>query len=386
MSIFSSKGEKEKALKLLCDVINKVTVNPKGRERALANYIATYLEDTDCSIEIEEFAKDRANVFGKIKGREKGNALMLNGHLDTVPFGNLEEWRTPPDRATIENDILYGRGASDMKGGLCAALFAFHQLALEGSQPEHDIVFLGTGDEESMGLGAREAIKCGVLDDVGRIIIGEPTGNKISVASKGTLWLEFTIKGRTCHGAYPWEGVNAADIAYRLHNDIASVIDGYVHEYLSKPTCTITKIKAGMKENMVPDNCTLVLDTRTVPDIDHRELLSSVDKIIENLKEMYKGLVVEYNILNNRMAVGIDPEHSLVQELSQSIEKVSGSKHELTGTGFFSDASIFLREYNIPTVLFGPGESSEAHKPNEKLHLDKYFEAVECYYDFLKKQ
>ncbi|MBU3145369.1 M20/M25/M40 family metallo-hydrolase [Clostridium sp. CF012] len=72
--------------------------------------------------------------------------------------------------------------------------------------------------------------------------------------------------------------------------------------------------------------------------------------------------------------------------LSVSIKNACGIKPKITSTGFFSDASIFLKEYNIPTILFGPSESSEAHKPNEKLSLEKYFKSLECYYDFLRKQ
>jgi succinyl-diaminopimelate desuccinylase len=386
MSTLTSHIQRDQALKLLSDVIGIITVNPEGEEKVLANFIASYLEDTGCFIEIEEFAEGRSNIIAKLKGRESGNALMLNGHLDTVPFGNLEGWETPPDKATVKNGILYGRGSSDMKSGLCAALYSFRQLVLEGFMPKNDIIFLGTGDEESLGLGAQAALERGLLEDVGRIIIGEPTDNGISVASKGTLWLEFTVSGKTSHGAYPWEGVNAAEIAYELFDQIRSLIGSDAHKYLSNPTCTLTKIQGGVKANMVPDMCTMTIDIRTVPGIIHDQFLKKVDELTIRIEKLHHGSKIEYNILTNRMAVELQAVHPLVQELSEAVQNVSGSKPKLTGTGFFSDASIFLKEYNIPTVLFGPGESSEAHKPNEKLSLEKYFESVECYYDFLKKQ
>lgn len=386
MSALASQVQKDQALKLLSDVIGIVTVNPDGDEKLLADFIASYLEGTGCSVEVVDFANGRANVIAKLKGRERGKALMLNGHLDTVPFGNLEGWETPPYKATVKNGILYGRGSSDMKSGLCAALYAFRQLVLEGFEPKNDIIFLGTGDEESMGLGAQAALKSGLLEEVGQVIIGEPTGNSISVASKGTLWLEFTIGGKTSHGAYPWEGVNAAEIAYELLAELKKLIVGDRHKYLSNPTCTLTKIQGGVKANMVPDMCTMTLDIRTVPSIKHNEFLKSVDNLIGNYKKSNSKANIKYNILTDRMAVEIEPEHPLVQMLFKTIKNVCGSEPKLTGTGFFSDASIFSREYNIPTVLFGPGESSEAHKPNEKLYLSQYFESIECYYDFLKKQ
>ena len=142
MSTLTSQLQRDQELKLLGDVIGITTVNPDGDEKVLANFIASYLEDTGCFVDIIEFAEGRANVIAKLKGRERGNALMLNGHLDTVPFGNLEGWETPPDKATVKNGILYGRGSSDMKSGLCAALYAFRQLAIEGFEPKNDIIFL----------------------------------------------------------------------------------------------------------------------------------------------------------------------------------------------------------------------------------------------------
>lgn len=386
MSILSAEIDRAEALKLFCDAIGITTVNPDGDEKILADFILSYLEGTGCSVEIEEFSDGRANVIARIKGHESGKALLINGHLDTVPFGNLEGWETPPEKATVKNGFLYGRGASDMKSGLCGALYAFHQLALEGFVPNNDIIFLGTGDEESLGLGACEVLKSGLLNDVSRIIIGEPTNNEISVASKGTLWLEFTVCGKTCHGAYPWEGVNAAEISYELFTKISKLIGKDTHKFLTPPTCTLTKIQGGVKVNMVPDMCTMLLDIRSVPSIKHEELLERIDKLIDNMEKHNPDLRIEYNVLTNRMPVEIDQENFLVEELSQSIQNICGSKPKLTGTGFFSDASIFLREYNIPTVLFGPGESSEAHKPNEKISLNKYFESIECYYDFFKKQ
>jgi len=386
MSMYFSQKQRELALKLLSDAIAIETVNPVGNERALADFIASYLRDTGCSVEVVEFEKGRSNVIAKLKGREKGNTLMINGHLDTVPFGNLQGWESPPNRATIKDGMLYGRGASDMKGGLCAALYAFRQICLEGIEPNNDIIFLGTGDEESMGQGAKEALKSGIFDDVSRIVIGEPTNNEISVASKGTLWLEFTVNGKTSHGAYPWEGVNAAEIAYELFDKVNKLLISPTHKYLSSSTCTLTKIQGGVKANMVPDICTITIDIRTIPSINHHKLLEMIDGIIVDIERLHSGSSVQYSILNNRMAVEIEADHPLIENLTQSIQYVRNAEPKLVGTGFFSDASIFLRDHYIPTVLFGPGESSEAHKPNERLSLNKYFESVEIYYEFLKKQ
>ncbi|WP_312642109.1 M20 family metallopeptidase [Hydrogenoanaerobacterium sp.] len=381
-----TQAQKDEAVKLLSDTIGIVTVNPEGEERLLAEFIASYLKATGCAVELQNFAPRRANIIATLKGRSNGKALLLNGHLDTVPFGNTDVWDTPPHLATIRGDTLYGRGASDMKSGLCAALCAFRRLALEGFVPENDIIFAGTGDEETLGLGAQAAVESGLLNHVGRIIIGEPTGNQISVASKGTLWLEFSIHGKTSHGAYPWEGINAVELAYKLFEELKNCIGTAKHPYLSAPTCTLTKIQGGVKVNMVPDRCDMALDIRTVPAILHSELLLRLDALIAQFEQQYSGAKIEYRVLTNRMAAEISPNDALVRELSQTVQAVCGAKPQLTGTGFFSDASIFLREYALPVVLFGPGESSEAHKPNESVSLKSYLTAAQCYYHFLQRQ
>ncbi|MEM1486320.1 M20 family metallopeptidase [Oscillospiraceae bacterium PP1C4] len=381
-----SQVQKDEAMRLLCDTIGIVTVNPNGEEKLLADFIASYLKDTGCTVEVQKFAPNRANIIATLKGRSDGKALLLNGHLDTVPFGSADGWDTPPDGATLRGDNLYGRGTSDMKSGLCAALYAFRQLALEGFVPENDIVFVGTGDEESLGLGAQAVVASGLLNHVSRIIIGEPTDNQISVASKGTLWLAFSIRGKTSHGAYPWEGINAVELAYVLFEALRNHLGTAKHPYLSASTCTLTSIQGGVKVNMVPDACSMTLDVRTVPPALHSELLERLDALIAQLEGQFAGAEIAYQVLTNRMAVEIPTDDGLVRELSQTVDGVLGEKPRLTGTGFFSDASIFLREYNLPTVLFGPGKSCEAHKPNESVSVKCYFDAIECYYRFLKKQ
>ena len=131
-----SEAEKTEALGLLTNVLNINTVNPPGNEEALASYIAEYLYGAGAEIQTVPVAAGRSDIVAAIKGRKSGRALVLNGHLDTVPFGDPERWQTPPDKAVISEGKFYGRGASDMKSGLCAALFAFKQTALEGLTPQ----------------------------------------------------------------------------------------------------------------------------------------------------------------------------------------------------------------------------------------------------------
>lgn len=378
-----TREQQQKAVELLCETVETVTVNPPGDEEALAQKLCAYLRDVGIPAEIQTFAPGRANVTARLKGRTSGPALLLNGHLDTVPFGAAEAWASPPEKACLREGRLYGRGVSDMKSGLCAALFALCLLAHEGFVPKHDIVFLGTGDEESQGLGAQAAVDAGILRDVGGIVIGEPTGNHAAVASKGTLWLECTVRGKTSHGAYPQEGVNAVETAFELFSAIRQAVGEGIHPYLMPPTCTLTKISGGVKVNMIPDLCQFSLDIRTVPGLCHDEILRSAQLAAE--KARHSCAETTFEVLTDRAAMETDPQLPLVRDLRASIA-ACGLPEKLTGTAFFSDASIFLKHAAIPTVLFGPGESSQAHKPNESLCLKDYLDSAACYRHFLMKQ
>ncbi len=270
-----------------------------------------------------------------------------------------------------------------MKSGLCAALFAFCEFANSGITPKSDIYFIGTGDEETNGNGAAAIVESKILDNVGSIVIGEPTANKISVASKGALWLEVKISGKTSHGEYPEQGVNAAEISSELTARLKELINGHSHPYLTDSTCTLTGITAGVKANVVPDSCTVIYDIRTVPSMSHDDLFCKIDLIISDLKSLYPGCDFSYNPLTNRPSVGIDSANELVSNFSEAVKSVTGKDAELAGTSFFSDATIFAGSYDIPTILFGPGDSGEAHKPNESVKISEYIKSIDIYSAYL---
>lgn len=379
-----TEKEKTEALKLLMETIEFVTVNPDGNEKELAEYIAATLKSNGCPAQVHSFAPQRANVMARLAGHSPGQALLLNGHLDTVPFGSAEEWKMPPDKATLQNGKLYGRGASDMKSGLCALLYAFLLLLRQKFVPKHDIIFAATADEESQGLGAQDLLSAGIMKEIKAVLIAEPTGGQIGVASKGALWLEITVYGKTSHGAYPEQGLNAAQIALELYLECSRLISGNKgNSYFNGSSCTLTQIKSGVKANVVPDRCIMTLDVRTVPG---ENALKFFEQAKQKIEERYAEVRIEHQILNHRIPVEVSSDDVLIKELSDAVERVQGTPPKLVGTGFFSDASLLLLDKMLPCVLFGPGNSEQAHKPNEYVCVEAYFKAIESLYHFLSNQ
>ena len=166
----------------------------------------------------------RANVLARIPGRTHTKAPLLNGHLDTVPHGG--GWSSSAGAATQRDGKIYGRGASDMKSGLAALLYAFWDFARSGKAPRRDVLFAGICDEESGGLGACALAESGALNGVSSIVIGEPTELGMGLAAKGCLWLRLQVRGRTSHGAYPQRGINAIEGAFAFARALQADIAG----------------------------------------------------------------------------------------------------------------------------------------------------------------
>ncbi len=353
--------------KLLYDILNIDTQNPPGNERILAEYVRDALAGTPCEVALQDLGDGRANVIARLRGRASGHALMLNGHLDTVPNGS--GWDTDPQRAEVRDGRVYARGASDMKSGLAAMLCAFRELAASGRRPAHDVLFAGTCDEESGGRGAQAVAEAGLLEGVDAILIGEPTDLGLGLAAKGCLWLRITAEGRTSHGAYPERGVNAVEGLYECTRRLKRAFEGGSHPLLGAATATLTRIEGGVKANMVPDRAEAVMDVRTLPGTDHGALLSRAEALAAELCAERAGLRVAVAAENNRLPVETRPDSRFARAMDRLWTARHGRPMQRVGTAFFSDASVFLRYADCDVVQFGPGERALAHTPNESVSL-----------------
>ena len=377
--------ESNDLLELLTDILAIDTQNPPGNEKNLAEFICAYLQGLPCHVQVQDLGMNRGNVIAIRKGKTAGNALLLNGHLDTVPYGDRESWNTPPETPTLKDGRIYARGASDMKSGLCAALYAFKRFCESGQVPEHDVIFAGTADEETGGLGAQALLDAGCLKEVTHIVIGEPTGNALGLCAKGTLWLRCAVQGRTSHAAYPQQGISAIQYAFMLAQAAAQCVEGHSHPLLGEATCTLTQIEGGVKVNMLPDACVITLDIRTTPDLPHAELLAAIRARASALMASAPGLDIAIEVFGDRMPISAPEDCLIAQKLEESYQHIKNEKIPYVGTAFFSDASIFLKTLKADAVLFGPGDSEEAHRPNESVSIEAVKQAAHVYEELLQR-
>lgn len=367
----------KKSIALLKEILAIPSVNGADNEGAVAEFIANYLKEKHIDAFVHQIDETHANIIAKLEGKSS-ETVVWNGHLDTVPYGNTEEWNTDPSIPVEKNGRIYARGASDMKSGLAAMVYLLGEIGESGEKPEQTILFLGTCDEEKSGLGAEKILEEIDLSSGSLLLIGEPTGCKLGVAQKGCIWAQLNISGKTSHGAYPEEGYNAVEYGMKIVCRIKKWVREYEHRVLGTATAQVTMIQGGIAPNMTPDFAEILLDIRTVPGISAEDVEKKIKKICrEEVEETNGEVKFEIRIKNARRAIEIAEEERWLKEFKAYL-KQNGAETEEIGINYFTDASILTKkESEIPVLLFGPGEPRLAHKPNEFVELEKYEKYIE---------
>lgn len=374
-SMYIERGKK--SIALLKEILAISSVNGADNEGVVAEFIANYLKEKHIDAFVQQIDETHANIIAKLEGKSS-ETVVWNGHLDTVPYGNTEEWNTDPSIPVEKNGRIYARGASDMKSGLAAMVYLLGAIGESGEKPEQTILFLGTCDEEKSGLGAEKILEEIDLSSGSLLLIGEPTGCKLGVAQKGCIWAQLNISGKTSHGAYPEEGYNAVEYGMKIVCRIKKWVTEYEHRVLGTATAQVTMIRGGIAPNMTPDFAEILLDIRMVPGISAEDVEKKIKKICrEEVEETNGEVKFEVRIKNARRAIEIAEEERWLKEFKAYL-KQNGAETEEIGINYFTDASILTKkESEIPVLLFGPGEPRLAHKPNEFVELEKYEKYIE---------
>src|SRR6266704_5720784 len=212
----------EALVQLTRDLVRMRSINPPGDEAAVATYVAERCERAGMFADtVPHEEAGRASVVGGLRGTGERPALLFSGHLDTVPAG--ENWQHDILAAEVSDGKIWGLGTTDMKPGVAAMVVAMEAIRRTGVALQGDLLLAGTAGEEVDSMGAQRLVQQQKLPDVGLMIIGEPTTNRVFTAGKGVLWLELNTKGKTAHGSMPHLGVNAIMHMNRLLQALAAV-------------------------------------------------------------------------------------------------------------------------------------------------------------------
>jgi len=366
---------KKRLIQLTRKLVQIDSQNPPGDERKIACFVADYLKRLGVSSRVYEFKKNRTNIIAVIKGRDP-KSLLITPHLDTVPAGR--SWTMGPLSAKIKGNKIYGLGATDCKCNISIALEAINSLIEEGVVLPYTLIFSATADEETgSDLGLIPLLNRNILRPDAAVVL-DADDFDIIVSQKGLMHMTVKITGKRAHGAYPWRGINAIDIAINAIKEIKSIkFSRTRHKYLRPPTINVGTIRGGDKVNIVADWCEFELDFRFLPGSHASEIISKVKKILSSYTKKYKvqiqGIQQPYNI---------EEAHALVSCLKKAARIVKVSARVKGSEG--ATVITFFQHKNIPAIATGFGYGGSAHTADEFVKIDRLYKGALLLEEFLK--
>ncbi|MFE4428856.1 M20 family metallopeptidase [Peribacillus butanolivorans] len=374
-SIFELIDE-SKSVRFLQSLIQVNSVNPQGNEKRVAEVIQTYLKSSNLQVELDDLGNDRANLFVTYPNvKSDDRYLVYSGHFDTVPTGKVE-WEHDPFSGKLIDNKVFGRGATDMKSGVAAMVLALECIERAGVQLNGKLQFVGTAGEEVDGYGAKKVVEKGQIDKATALVVSEPSENELYTSHKGCLWLEIITYGKTAHGSMPDQGINAITAMNELMNRLHTYEFEYSpHPLLGYPTINIGTIEGGVKTNVVPDQCNLTLDIRTVPGQDNDSILHDIENMIKEISEKSQS-TYQIKVINRMDSVSTNEFDDFVKLAVRTGKNHVNLDLRPSGVNYYTDASVYWPHLRIPTIIIGPGNPRLAHQPDEYVEIDKFLESI----------
>lgn len=311
-----------------------------GSEASLADYLTGYLT-------AQGFHPQRkgANLWFEV-GKAAPRLLFVS-HLDTVP--PCAGWTTEPHQPHWEGEVLHGLGANDAKGCVAAMIQAAQLLRDQDVGEEGTAVFAFVCEEERGGQGIQEVLP--LLGPLDAAVVGEPTGLKVCAAQRGMLVLRGLASGVSAHVAHATLGENAIHKAARDMVKLEAMTFE-PHPLLGTTRPVVTQVHGGLARNQVPDACEFVVDLRTTPNLQERDILARI------CGELQSTITI---LSSGYQPMATDPAEPIVQAALQAAHTKVPVGSDTTSDWAFLGA--------LPAVKAGPGDTLRSHRPNEWLSL-----------------
>jgi len=333
------------------------------------------------------------NLIGRIGTGSR--ILAIDGHCDVVDVGNPDTWEVDPFKGDMKDGIIYGRGASDQKGGLAAAVYAGKILKEMVLPADISVIVVATVLEETLEGAAWQYIieEQKIMPEA--VLLTERTNLAINIGQRGRMEMKIHTRGISCHGSAPERGDNAIYKMAPIIKDIEELNKKLVsNSILGKGTIALTEICSDSPSLCaVADSSTIHLDRRLTEgetiesSVEELENLSSVkamaaEVIIPDYEaRCYTGLIYPIKAYYPMWLMEMD--HKLVKMSRIAYKDQFGGDPE-TGIWIFSTNGVATKGiYNIPSIGFGPGEEKHAHTPDDQVRVTDLVKAVEFYVSFV---
>jgi succinyl-diaminopimelate desuccinylase len=378
------------------------TVNPPGEAYdacahtigdmlAACDFDVEYLTATGCPAHTAAYP--RVNVLGRRAGRVARPSVHLNGHIDVVPAG--AGWTVDPFGGTVRDGRIYGRGASDMKAGIAAAVFAAEAVRRAGVALNGSVEISGTVDEESGGFaGMAWLARAGRIarDRTDAVIIPEPLNvDRICVGHRGVYWFEVTTRGRIGHGSMPFLGVSAIEhmgmVLERMRTELLPALARRTTEVPVVPalarhaTLNVSGIAGGqpvdgIQTPCVADVCTAVFDRRFLLEEDFAAVQQEIRDL---LARAAAAAPVTYELRDLMIVhpVRTPADSPVIVALERGVQRVLGRPAAHVASPGTYDHKHVDRIAGVPhCVAYGPGILDLAHQPDEYCAVDDLISAT----------
>jgi putative selenium metabolism hydrolase len=379
-----------------------------GQEGELAKVILKKLEDFGID---DAFVDGIGNVVGVIKGQENGLNILLNGHLDIVPVGNIHDWHPyDPFVGEIDNQgNIHGRGAADLKGGLSVQLYLMKLLKSlqdRGASFKGNLIFSAVVHEEAAQMFGMEYLCKQTFPDkklsCDLVLLCEPTGLNLVLGQRGKVEIVLKTKGQTAHSSTPQAGINALEKMMPVLDHIFKKMSNSMskHPLLGKSSVTVTNLvcRPGAL-SIIPDECEISIDRRYMPGERVEELLEEFELLFEEIKKndpQFEATVCVRKLVE-RSYTGYekevqkfhppwitDEEHPLVQKTLLAVKKI-GQHPEIKYWKFGTDGSMTAALMGIPTIGYSGTEERYAHTPDEMVNIEMIMQSLEGYFSIISE-
>ena len=428
-----SQDLSDEAYEWLKSFISVNTVNPPGNEINAVNFYKNIFIKENITFYVAESAPRRGNIWARLKGGDKP-ALILLQHTDVVP-AKREHWSVDPFQPTEIDNYLYGRGTLDMKGTGISQLATFIYLKRLGKKLNRDVIFLATADEEAggnYGVGWLINNHPEIFKNVGFLlneggsgrIVNDKLVFEIELTQKVPVWLRFESEGKPGHGSSPYESSSVTKLLDGLQHiknnpfppkiipsvgsyfeGLSNIVkeeysEGYkdikksitkeefvkalqkrspFHHSLTRDTCSITRLGASNKINVVPPLAWAEIDCRILPD-------QPADHFIKKITNMMKPYGINVKKLMAFTPASSSTETEFYKAIKNTLLELYPNAHIIprVTTGFTD--SHFTRDIGINSYGFNPIiipliEFRRIHGNDERVDIDAFKIGI---YDHLK--
>lgn len=378
---FKGLADESEIIALLSDLVSIESVNPayKGGRRgevAVGEYVARYLRGLNLEPIIQPALPGRSNVLGRLNGT-RDTVLIFEAHMDTVTLEPMADALTPK----IRDGRMYGRGSCDDKASLTAMMYAMKLLQAHADGDHASFLLAATIDEELAYTGVTALIES--RPNASAAVVGEPTSLVPVITHKGVERFRIRTCGRAAHTARLHEGNNAiyqmVEVIRTLREKIEPRLPARSLPRVGAPTICISTIHGGLQVNMVPDECVIEIDRRTVPGETPEGVLAEIDAALDELRRREPSFLIEREPSTVSDYALDTPPASAIAQAALTASRAFGRDNAFGGAAYGSDASKLSEVGHIPSIVLGPGDILQAHSGDEWVEIAQVVQAAELY-------